>query len=359
MKILIYLGHPAQYHFFKNIVKNLEKKNNVLYVIKSKDVLEELVSQDKTKYVNILPEGRRSTKIGLISGLVKREARLLKTSLSFRPDIMLGADPSVAHIGKLLNIPAFTVLEDDVNVISDLARITFPFSRHILAPDSCNCGKWEKKKISYSGYMKLAYLHPNQFKFHSRQNSDGKSVLIRLSNLEAFHDTGIKGFDDKILKDIIERLLSKEFNIMISSEKPLDSFYSKYILRIKAEEMHQVLCSSSLLISDSQSMTMEAAMLGIPSIRYSDFAGKIGVLEELEHKYQLTFGVKPGNYEKLYEVLEAIISTYDIQDVYRQRREKMLKDKIDVTAFVTWLIEHYPESLNTIEENPSFQKKFV
>ena len=39
-----------------------------------------------------------------------------------------------------------------------------------------------------------------------------------------------------------------------------------------------------MLVCDSQSMTVEAAILGIPSIRYSDFSGRIGVLEELEKR---------------------------------------------------------------------------
>ena len=41
-------------------------------------------------------------------------------------------------------------------------------------------------------------------------------------------------------------------------------------------------------------MAVEAAMLGTPSLRFNDFAGKIGVLEELEHKYELTFAIPPS-----------------------------------------------------------------
>jgi uncharacterized protein len=71
--------------------------------------------------------------------------------------------------------------------------------------------------------------------------------------------------------------------------------------------MHHVLANASLLISDSQSMSVEAAMLGVPSLRFSSFAGKISVLEELEHKYKLTFGIDPSSPNKLLFKIEDII----------------------------------------------------
>ena len=34
---------------------------------------------------------------------------------------------------------------------------------------------------------------------------------------------------------------------------------------------------------------------------------------------------------------------------------QMLKDKIDVTSFWTWLIGDYPKSVSTLKENPDFR----
>jgi predicted glycosyltransferase len=359
MKILIYLGHPAQYHFFKNIVKKLQEKHDVRYLIKTKEVLEPLLKEDNVQYKNILPEGRKSTKFGIVWGLVKRELKVLYEAVCFRPNLMLGTDPSLAHIGKLLRIPVLTVLEDDVQVIYDLAKITFPFSTYIVAPDSCDCGKWNNKKIPYAGYMKLAYLHPNYFSGGSKEKKEGnEKALIRLSNLEAFHDKGINGFNEELLKQTIEKLEAADFKVQLSSEKIMNAFFDKYMLKINPSQMHKVLCNADILISDSQSMTMEAAMLGIPSIRYSDFSGRIGVLEELEHKYQLTFGVKPGNPGKLTHILDGLLSMGDIQEEFQIRRKKMLDDKIDVTMFFTWLIENFPESAKIIQESPDYQYGF-
>jgi len=203
--------------------------------------------------------------------------------------------------------------------------------------------------------MKLAYLHPNYFAFDN--NKSRNRALIRLSSLSAFHDTGIKGFDKFTVKRLIEKL-SGRFEVVISSEGVLDREFDEHALHISPAEMHRVLSESALLISDSQSMTMEAAMLGIPSIRYSDFAGRIGVLEELEQRYSLTYGIRPGNPTGLFQKLDDLINMPDLFDQFQMRRRRMLADKIDVTAFMVWLIENYPESVRVMKENPEYQYRF-
>lgn len=113
-----------------------------------------------------------------------------------------------------------------------------------------------------------------------------------------------------------------------------------------------------MLISDSQSMTMEAAMLGVPSIRFSDLAGRIGVLEELENKYGLTFGIKTSEPERLFQKIHELLGIPDLRQEWQRRREKMLSDKIDVTAFFVWFIENYPESYRIMKANPHYQYRF-
>jgi predicted glycosyltransferase len=357
LKILIYLGHPAQYHFFKNIIKAFQsKKIEVQILIKSKDVLENLLKNDGIDYINILPEGRKSSTLGIILGLIKRDIRFFKIVRKNKPDIMIGSDPSVSHVGKVLGIPVLTVDEDDAHVISRYARLTYPFTNWIVAPDSCDCGKWNSKKLSYSGFMKLAYLHPNYFTKPTRIKNDN-IFLIRLSKLDAFHDLGIKGFTKEILMQVVNKLLHFG-SVKISSEGDIDEQFREYMLNINPNEMHYHLSQATLLISDSQSMSMEAAMLGVPSIRFSSFAGKIGVLEELEIKYGLTFGIKPEEPEKLLNKLDELLNIDNLQDVFELRKKRMLKDKIDVTAFFVWLIENYPKSVVEIKSDPKLQYQF-
>src|SRR5690606_13332766 len=115
---------------------------------------------------------------------------------------------------------------------------------------------------------------------------------------------------------------------------------------------------ASLYIGDSQTMAAEAAVLGTPSIRFNDFVGKLGYLEELEHKYGLTYGIKTSEPEKLLAKIDELLSFPHIKDEWAKRRDKMLSEKIDVTAFMVWFIENYPASVKVMRENPGYQYKF-
>lgn len=354
MKILFYFGHPAQYHFLKYSIKILRDKGHyITLVIKTKDILEDLLKENNEEFFNILPEGRKEKKIQIFWGLIKRDFRLFRFVLKKRVDLLIGTDPSLSHVGWLLRIPVLTVLEDDSNVIPTLVKLTYPFTSYIITPKNVSVGKFINKQICYNGYMKLAYLHPLYFTPKDPQIRQ-PYYLIRLSGLSAYHDNGINGIDESLLDKVVSKL-SKWGLIFISSEKLLPSKYSQYLTTFKYSEMHHFLACAAMLISDSQSMSMEAAMLGVPSIRFSDFSGRISVLEELEHKYELTFGIPTSEPQILLDKIDELLSDNGLLETFQLRRKKMLSEKIDVTAFMVWLIEKFPNSIKNVKENPDYQ----
>jgi len=339
MRVLVYFGHPSQYLFLRETIKQLlSDKNEVKILIKSKDVLETLVRSDNLDYINIQDTVRGNNKFSIIKSLIKRNISLYKITTAFKPDIMVGTDASIAHIGFLKKIKRVTILEDDYDVIKGLAILTYPFTNAIICPNVCDVGRWKHKKIGYNGYMKLGYLHPKYFTKNFNQISqydlNSKYVLLRLSNLKAHHDTGIGGISDKFLKSIISIILLKGYKVKISSERDLDQSLHKYFLKIDPVDMHQVLVHSSLLISDSQSMSVEASVLGVPSVRVSDFHEKISVLQELENNYQLTYSYKPIDTNAIENKIEELLSSPNILEKFQVKRKKMLKEKIDVTHFM-------------------------
>jgi hypothetical protein len=103
-------------------------------------------------------------------------------------------------------------------------------------------------------------------------------------------------------------------------------------------------------------MTVESCILGTPSIRYNDFVGRISVLEELEHKYKLTFGISPDKPEELLNKIEELVRMSNIKDEWKERKEKMLKNMIDVASFVTTVLEDFPSrKLRSAENNKIFE----
>lgn len=362
-KILVYIGHPAQYHFFKHCLHILEERgHSVKILIKTKDILETLLKEDGVEYENIQCSVRKNDKLSILSASFRRTFSVYKAARKFHADILVGTDASIAQTGFLLGKPAITTLEDDVEIIKNLARLTYPFTSSIVVPSVCRVGKWEKKKIPYYGYMKLAYLHPRYFipdgNIVSNYGIKGKYILVRLAQLTAHHDAGIKGLNIQLVKDIIKIAKTHNYKVYISSEKQPDASLQEYRLQIKHTDIHHVMNYASLLISDSQSMSVEAAMLGVPSLRFSDFSGRISVLEELEHEYCLTSGIKTTEAGRLLSETERLLSNPNLQDEYQRHRQQMLEDKIDVTAFLAWFIEEYPQSARIIKEDPRYQYRF-
>lgn len=351
MNYLIYLGHPAQYHFFKRIIINLRSQGHqVKVLIKTKDILEQLLQEDDMEYVNIQPVMRKNSKWAIFIAMLQRVKAVVRIAKEFKADVLVGEDASLSWASILLRKDAISVLEDDYEVIKSEAILAYPLVKHIVVPQVCSVGPFDKKKIGYEGYMKLAYLHPNYFKPNDEVcqsygiDPKSKYILIRLARLTAFHDTNIKGLNRNVVDNIIAQAESKGYRVYISSENELDEQLSVYQLRIKHTDVHHIMANASLLISDSQSMSVEAAMLGVPSLRFSDFTGRIRVLEELEHKYQLTFGIKTSESEKLQIKAEELLGLTDVRATFSQRKLQMLHDKIDVTAFFTWLLDNYPQT---------------
>ena len=136
---------------------------------------------------------------------------------------------------------------------------------------------------------------------------------------------------------------------------------------------------ASLYIGDSQTMSAEAGVLGVPFVRFNDFVGRIGYLRELEDKYELGYGIhasvlaedsfirradglaQPSGVEALYERVEQLVAmpAEERKATFQSRREKMLSDKIDCAKFLTYFIENYPQSVDAVRmADKSFWEKF-
>jgi len=350
MKILFYLGHPAHFHLFKETIKALEKSGvECIVLIKSKDVLEDLLQSSGFKYTNVFKEERKDGFLALLSSFVTKLWKLGKIIYRHKPQILIGSAAELAILGKLFRIPSCILFEDDFEAVPQFAKIAGPFATHLICPTSCSSGKWQHKTINYPGYHELAYLGPNYFKPNTdiisrHLDTSRKNYLLRFSKLSAYHDTGVAGIHDEYAFRLV-KLLKQKGNVFISSERPIHPTLEAYRVQIEPKEMHDFLSQIDLLIGDSQTMTAEAAVLGTPSVRFNDFVGRLGYLEELEHKHCLTYGIKSNQPEKLFEKVEELISGRVDEGEWENRRQKMLKESIDLTDFLTSFLLNYPESL--------------
>lgn len=350
MNILIQLSHPAHFHLYKNVAQRLLSDGHQVHVvIKTKDILEDLVRRSGIPYTNISPKVHRNSKFGILFDMLCREFKMIRICSKYKIDLLTGSTPEVAHVGWLLRKYRINVGADDMDVVPLFDKIAGPFVETIVSPISCDNGDLESKSIKYPGFQQLSYLHPNVFNpdkniVEKYLPLDRPYFLIRFAKLDAHHDKGISGINDEIASKLID-ILKPYGRVFITSERSLKPEFEQYRLNINPLDIHHVMAFASLYIGDSQSMTIEAAMLGVPSLRFNGFVGRIGVLEELQYKYRLTQGIKADEPSKLYDALKNLLATPNLHDEFQNRRKILLNEKIDVSAFLAKFIETYPKSI--------------
>lgn len=368
MNIGLFLGHPAHFHMLKHTAENLQRDGHRVYVvIKKKDILESLCREAGLEYFKIR-EGRGGSKWGLIKSVLGMEYHMWQFIRRNKIDLLIGSTLSFTA-AKIHRIPVIVMGEDDADVVPNYAKLVYPFASDILTPDSCNNGKWESKSSKYPSYHELAYLHPNHFtpdeKVVSVYGIDVTKpyFILRFASLNAHHDNGIKGINADIAQRLVD-ILKPHGRIYMTSERSLEPQFEQYRIKINPLDMHHVMAFALLYIGDSQTMAAEAGVLGVPFVRFNDFVGRIGYLRELEDKYELGYGIKAsseGSVEALCAHVQELVSmpSSERNATFAKRREVMLSDKIDCAKFLTWFIEHYPQSVaETKNANKEFWKRF-
>lgn len=335
---LFYLGHPAHYHNVSVVIKQLSAKGfRVVIVARGKDVLFDLLEGLPYEIIYLKPRKGKS-KLALVKTILFREFVLIRLALKYRPKMLIGTDIVIAHIGKIINIPSVILNEDDAKEVPFLAKYGFKYATAVFSPNSCDITPYNNK-VAYQGYHELAYLHPNYFtpdksKVSELVKDDEDYFILRFAELTAHHDEGKNGIDLVIAKKLI-KLLSPFGRVYITSERKLETELESYRIHIQPKNIHHALFYAKMYIGDSQTMAAEAAVLGTPSVRFNDFVGRLGYLEELEHKYRLTVGVPTNNPDLLFSRIETLLNNKNLEGDFKQRKELMLRDTIDVAELWT------------------------
>ena len=358
MKILIDIGHPAHVHYFKNFCKTSEAGGNeVLFTTRDKEIAIALLEHYGFKYINFGKPFK--SKLGKIIGLFYFTIRLFGVSIKFKPDIYLNSTMYSAIVACLLRKPHIA-LEDTYN--NEQVNLYLPFTSAVLTADYPH-PSLGRKEIQYSGYHELLYLHPNNFvpdpgiiKELGLKEAE-KYVILRFVSWNASHDFGHKGISQKNKLLAINRF-SEFSKVFISSESTLPEEFNKYQFPLAPYKMHDALAFASLVYGESSTMTSEGAVLGIPGIYIND--NSTYLTQEQENKYGLVFNYTETNADQIKSIEKGveIICDFDSAEKWKVKRNRMLKDKIDSNAFITWFIENFPNSFKTMQENPEYQYKF-
>ena len=358
MKILVDVNHPAHVHQFKNAIKILKANGHeILVTARNKEVTLDLLDRFGIKYVEV---GRsKKNNVSKVVEMFRIDYRLYKLSKTFNPDILVGGvgNVYVAHVSTVINKPCILFNDTEHAVLQNL--LSYPFASAICTP-SCYNKNLGKKQIRYNGYHELAYLHPNYFTPNPAVldeiglGEDDTFIILRFVSWDASHDIGQHGIQDRTA---LVRELERYGQVFITSEGRLDGGLAKYHIKVSPEKMHDLLYYASLYVGDGGTTASEAAVLGTHAVFISTIVSGY-LYDEEEHGLVHVFSdPKTGEEEGIKRALDLLKNT-NLKDGARGKKKKLLKDKIDVTAFMVWFIENYPESFEKMKENHENQYKF-
>lgn len=360
MRILIDVGHPSDVHLFRLFYEEMVKRDHqILFTARDKEVTIGLLDAFRLNYI---PYGKPfKSRIGKLLGILKFDFHLYRLARRFKPDLFFSHGSFYSsHVAFLMRKP-FITFEDTGN-LEQILLYKF-FADVILTPDTFvrNLGK---KHLRFKGTKELAYLHPNNFVPDKNVlNEIGikpgeRFVLLRFVGWNASHDFGHNGITYANKLRIIKEV-SKIARVFISSESKLPEEIAHLQIKISPEKILSVMYYADLLYGESATMASECAIMGTPAIFVNN--ADISYTKEQEKGYDLIYNYTEStvDQEKSIEKALSLLAMPDLKNVWRTKSLKLIHEKIDLTAFMIWFIEQYPDSASTMRNKPSFQDTFI
>jgi uncharacterized protein len=360
MNILMDIAHPAHVHLLRNTYFELVKRGHNVHVT-VKDIQPAIVLLQKYNIPFTYLGGMHDSLMGKVFLQFSYNYKLWKLVRKNKIDLGFGSSLTLAHISRLTKMHSIILDDDDDEVEPLFVKYAHPYADVVLSPDCTT--RATKNAIAYAGYHELAYLHPNRFTpdptiLSEIGLTEGETYFVlRFNAFKAHHDVGIQGLSIENKRKLIE-MLEKKGKVFITTERNIDEEFKKYQLVLSSEKIHSLIYYATLLIGDSQTMTSEAAVLGTPAVKCNSFAGRLSVPNELENKYQLCFSYLPQHSNDFFQKIEELVDVREIKKTFSNRRQRLIADKIDLTAFYCWFIENYPKSATIMKENPAYQMRF-
>ena len=360
MNILIDIVHPAHVHLLRNFYKEMiARGHKVVMTCKHIPSAMQLLEMYGIPYIYL---GEKKDNIALKAlEQVWYNMKLLRIAQREKCTIAVGSSITLAHIAALSKWSPFRkrinaiLLDDDDDEVEPLyAKYGHPFADVVLSPQ--DTPRVTMKVVYYPAYHELAYLHPKRFTpdpsvlddagIYYERDVKGNVVnvepyfVMRFNAFKAHHDEGAHGLSIEGKRRLVQ-LLSQHGRVFITTEREIDEEFRPYQLKLPQEQVHSLMYFATMFVGDSQTMTSEAAVLGTPAVKCNSFAGRLSVPNELEQKYELCYAFLPEEEEAFFAKMEELLAMPHLKDEWQKRRERMLREKIDVTEFLTHFIEKF------------------
>lgn len=353
MNILFFVVHPSKFHMINPVVRRLRMDGQHCDIaIISKDVLPELLAKSGLEYDNIFKDDRRCKSrnrlircFSVVLNAVRTVYRLWRYVRNKRVKYdLFVTDDCLSVLGWLLCVPTLFLLDDDIDVVREVTPLIC-CAKRVFAPSVTRLGRFSKKKIPYRGYKEACYLMPSRFQPRNeilkKYGLEARGyAFIRLVSLLATHDRGKAGIADENLDRLIKVLLAHNVRPLLCAERSVAKCYERYAFQGDPQDALDLLAQAAIYFGDSQTMTSEAVLLGVPAIRCNDFVGRISVMEEKESVYDMTYGFLSKDFDKAVDKLDALLDVPDLSERWQRKRSVLLASIEDVSERLLEVIQN-------------------
>lgn len=346
MNILIDIGHPGHVHLLRYVALELERKgHHIFFSVRDIPVAKRLMEfYGMTPYLDL--GGKRDSLFGKAVTVLQQDARILQFVRKKHIDLGLSSGLVLSQVSKLTSMRSFVFDDDDDEAEPLSVKYEHPLSDVVFTPDCIK--RKTKHAVYYSGTHELAYLHPKRFipdpsiLQHADIQPGERFFIMRFVALKGHHDIGQQGLTMEQKKALVE-LLKPHGRIIITSERTIEPEFEPYRLPVPPEEIHSLMAYSSMFLGDSQTMTSEAAVLGVPALKCNTFAGRLSVPNMLEQKYGLSYAYQPSQFEEMHHHIEQLLARdpEKLKNEWQVKRQRMLSEMIDPTEFFVQYIEQH------------------
>jgi predicted glycosyltransferase len=248
------------------------------------------------------------------------------------------------------------VLEDSFNM--EQVRLYLPFSSAVITgnyphPDL------GRKEIRLQTYQEMAYLHPACFKpdVNIREElslgKEEKYFIIRFVSWNASHDIGQRGLTMNMKRELI-RILEEHGRVFLSSENDPGLEFEKYRFPLPPEKMLDALAYAHMFVGEGATMASECAILGTMAIYVNSI--ERGYVTDQGNKYKLAYNFRNG--DGVISKVRELLQEEELKSRTLLSRQKLLDENIDLTAFLVWLTENWPDSFRIVRSDPEFVNRY-
>ena len=356
-RLLIDAGHPADLHLFRNMaVALMEGGWEVLFAARDKDLLLDLLRAYNLPFEVITANrGGVLNKIGRLPGALHNLHRIIK---HFQPGMAAGAASlHGSWICAAARIPYIGFIDTEPRRLVD--TLTLPLVNVKITADSYY-RKLGSRQFRYPGSHELAYLHPARFRPQASVRKqlglqpDETYAIIRFVTARASHDLGMPRLSEAERHDLVSHICRYK-RVFVTAEGGFPAEFQHLAFPLPPKYMHDALAFADLYAGEGITMAAEAAVLGTPALLLN--SQRMGYCLEAEKKGML-FRFSRFN-EAARHQLDNLLTLRQTKSAFSSAHAALLNGKIDVTAFMIWFVERWPESAALLRENPDFVRSFL